>query len=232
MIATVLDIVRRIPPRGHARYRTAQAEHAPREPSVSSKASSATTVPHRLDDGQSTRAYDSLTSVKATSAPLPLRPLTREGFAPFGLVVGPTGTPVRVNEESALRYDAVAHLENLRTTSATLNIAYFDCSPRTLPFDVRVVEKHPMSAQLFVPMNAARYVVVVAAEGETPGQLHAFLAEGTQGIAYHPGIWHHTLMALDQQTAFTCFVWEDGTELDCTVHTLAEDETRRVTIER
>lgn len=164
---------------------------------------------------------------------LALSPLTVANFAEFGhvLVPAPHGEAgVGVNEGTALRYDHIAQIQNLRPISATLNVAQFRCQPRTLPFLVRTLEKHPCSTQLFVPLNASRYVVVVAHGGDTPdlATLAAFLADGRQGIAYHPGVWHHTLMALDGETDFSCMVWEDASAEDCVVRHLAEADVRQV----
>lgn len=169
-------------------------------------------------------------------------PLTEENFAPFGWVAtaNPKGIdPVRVNEGTARRYDRIGLVENLRPDSATLNVASFRCAPRQMPFTVRGLEKHAKSTQLFIPFNASRYVVVVALEisdaaGPTrpdPSTLRAFLATGRQGVAYGPNIWHHTLMALDQETDFSCFVWEDGTPLDCIVSMFDPADQREVRIQ-
>jgi ureidoglycolate lyase len=66
-------------------------------------------------------------------------------------------------------------------------------------------------------MNARRYLVVVAEGNDSPdlATLSAFIAEGTQAIAYHPGIWHHPMIALDAAIDFVCVVFDDGTADDC-----------------
>ena len=68
-------------------------------------------------------------------------------------------------------------------------------------------------------MNAARYLVVVARGGDAPdlATLAAFVASGTQGVSYLPGVWHHPMIALDHEIDFTCLAWEDGTAGDCVV---------------
>lgn len=170
-------------------------------------------------------------------APMLLTPkkLTVASFARFGevLIASPRGEAgVGVNEGTARRYDRIASLQNLRPATASLNVAYFHCAPRTLPFTVATVEKHPFSSQLFVPMNASRYVVVVSLGGDAPDleTMEAFLVEGNQGVSYNPDVWHHTLMALDVETDFSCFVWEDGTPGDCVVTTLAESQRPQVNV--
>lgn len=156
-------------------------------------------------------------------------PLTHEAFSPFGqLIACPGSGDARiVNEGTAERWDDQARCENLRA-QAKLNIATFAARPRQLPFDIVTLERHPYSTQLFVPLHAARYVVVVAEGAETPERIHAFVARGDLGIAYAPGVWHHTLIALDAPASFTCFVWEDGSAGDCEVLDLDASARRRL----
>lgn len=149
-----------------------------------------------------------------------VEPLNARAYAPYGDVV------------SAERDDVSAHEANLGTAArrnfltemvshrpaARLNVASFRCAPRSLEdLGIAMLEKHPASTQMFIPMNARRYLVVVAQGDEAPAlsTLRAFVARGHQGITYHPGIWHHPMIALDAPTDFTCLVWEDGTAGDC-----------------
>ncbi len=155
---------------------------------------------------------------------VPFEPLTPETYAPYGRVLGPEGEDFReVNEGTARRFDRVGDVVNLRP-AATLNVAAFRCQPRAAgPFRLRSLEKHPFSEQLFVPMNSSRYVVVVAQHGgdaPDPKAVRAFLAHGRQSVSYAPDVWHHTLIALDRETDFMCFVWEDNSRGDCVVHAL------------
>lgn len=149
-------------------------------------------------------------------------PLTAAAYAPYGRVLSADRDDVPAkpaNQGTAARRDFLVELANHRP-GARLNLASFRCAPRTgWPMPLVLLEKHPASTQVFVPMNARRYLVVVALGGEGPdlGTLRAFLAGPTQGISYHPGVWHHPMIALDDSTDFTCLVWEDGSEGDCTV---------------
>ena len=114
-----------------------------------------------------------------------------------------------------------------------LNVSVFRCAPRTRwPLAVELLEKHPESTQVFVPMNARRYLAVVALGGDRPdlATLAAFVATGAQGISYHAGVWHHPMIALDSEVDFTCLVWEDGSPGDCTVVHYREDERVEVVV--
>jgi ureidoglycolate lyase len=150
-------------------------------------------------------------------------PLTREAYAPFGDVVmaATHGEPARdANEGTARKREHGSLLVNLRPGRAELAMSVFRCTPfPDFPLPIALLEKHGASTQLFVPMNATRYLVVVAAGGDAPdlSTLSAFVAGGTQGITYRPGIWHHPLIALDRETDFACLVHEDGSDEDCTI---------------
>ena len=162
------------------------------------------------------------------------RPLTREAFAPFGhvLEITPEIGPGRsVNMGTARRHDAMLEIENLRP-NAKLNVAAFRCQP-SVPgkFPVVEVEKHPHSEQLFVPLNATRYMVAVAHGKDAPDldTLEVFVANGRQGVCYGPGIWHQPMIVFDVETDFSCFVFEDGTAEDCIPYVLPAEHV--VTVE-
>lgn len=150
---------------------------------------------------------------------LTVAPLTAEAFAPFGRVVSAGLTSgISANQGSAVRFDHCAPLINTRP-AATPNLTVFRSTPRRLPLDMTLLERHACSTQVFVPMVVSRYFVCVgptAADG-TPdlSQLRAFVCAPGQGIAYAPGVWHHPMVALDAPAEFAMLVWEDGSPVDC-----------------
>lgn len=157
---------------------------------------------------------------------IPVEPLSARAFAPYGAVLSADRDDLSArgaNQGTAARRDHLADLTNPRP-GARLNLASFRCTPRDLStFRVSLLERHPFSPQVFVPMNASRYLVVVALGDDAPDldTLRAFEALGTQGVAYAQGVWHHPLIALDAPTDFTCLVWEDGGPDDCVEHPLS-----------
>lgn len=151
------------------------------------------------------------------------QPLTPSAYEPYGKVImaSPRGEPGAVaNLGTALRYDDVVKVVNDRPTSADLKVKVFRSNP--VPLERRplaLLEHHPKSTQLFIPMNASRFIALVALGGDKPdlSTLAAFVAEGPQGISYAPGVWHHPMLTIDSQTDFVVFVNEDGTPDDCVV---------------
>jgi ureidoglycolate lyase len=135
---------------------------------------------------------------------LPVQPLTRERFAPFGDVIEASDAArhFTINGGNTERYHDLANLQ--AGPKGRVIASIFRGLPRQLPFVVEMMERHPLGSQAFVPLNAQRYLVVVAAAGEAPtaDKLQCFLALGTQGVNYATGVWHHPLLALDHISDF------------------------------
>lgn len=155
--------------------------------------------------------------------------LTAEAYAPFGEVISADRSDVAAkpaNQGTAARRDFLADVATLRP-GAALNVCSFRCAPKTgWPMSVELLEKHPLSTQVFIPMNARRYLVLVALGADAPdlASARAFVASGAQGVSYRPGVWHHPMIALDAPIDFTCLVWEDGSDGDCVVAPLTSGE--------
>lgn len=158
------------------------------------------------------------------------QPLTLDTYLPYGNVImaSPRGEPGRpANQGTARRFNHLAPVVDHRPGEATLNVCVFRAEPRLVfPLSVALLEKHPASTQVFLPMNARRYLVIVAGGGDRPdlATVAAFLASGAQGVSYYPGVWHHPMIALDAPIDFSCLVWEAGTEGDCVEFPYAEGE--------
>ncbi|ERJ19987.1 Ureidoglycolate hydrolase protein [Salinisphaera shabanensis E1L3A] len=146
---------------------------------------------------------------------LQAEPLRAETFAPFGDVIESTTTPNAINQGMGERFADLATLE-LDAEGGRPTISRMRCQPETLPVDLRLMERHPLSSQAFVPVDGQRYIVVVAPAGDVPtaDTLRAFVANGDQGINYRRGVWHHPMIALDRVCEFL-EVHRAGPEANC-----------------
>jgi ureidoglycolate lyase len=140
--------------------------------------------------------------VTAELPALRLEPLTAAAFAPFGEVIEATAAKqvFTINEGTAQRFHDLATLD-CGAADGRVIVSLFRAAPRALPFAVRMVERHPIGSQAFVPLDpATRYLVVVASDpAATP---RAFLVDGGRGINLHRGTWHHPLIALETTRDF------------------------------
>jgi ureidoglycolate lyase len=135
-----------------------------------------------------------------------LEPLAAAPFAAFGDVL-------EVPHPSGRTYFDGA-LGNLRPAARpSLSLARRE-ELSSLPLTARQMERHQFSSQSFVPLEAGRWLVVVAphAAGGGPDmtRARAFLAGPHQGVTYKADTWHHPLTILDRPAAFAVYMWLDG----------------------
>lgn len=158
--------------------------------------------------------YYSIMEIKAEQ-------ITQKLFSPYGDLISTRSdvTPSKANLGYADRFNHLTHLRNLRGEKAEANLCLFSCQPmvKGKTFKITLLERHSQSSQVFIPMSGVKRYLVIVALGATPDlkTLKAFLVSGEQGISYHPGVWHHPLVAMDQISNFACLVWENATSEDC-----------------
>ncbi|KAG0639040.1 putative ureidoglycolate hydrolase [Tuber brumale] len=167
------------------------------------------------------------------------KPITCDNFLTYGHVIGipESGSilgdqtkPVSVNQGSAKKYPCIAAYETTpqdRHPSDT-KISIFVSKPRTeVPgqFDLRVMERHPYSSQLFIPMGVKeeegfRYLVVVSPPWDPKPRMdnvEAFLMHGKQGVSYGVGTWHAPIVVLGKEDVqFAVVVDTNGNPQDDT----------------
>jgi len=175
-------------------------------------------------------------------------PITTEAFALWGQVIEiPSNDPnsILINRGTAQKFSNVGEFVNWRSyasedhpalpdrsnpniTAAKANIAVLHCnSPlMTSKMDVKMLERHPHSSQMFVPLGGddnGGYVVVVAKDkvdgNPDISSLKAFTVKNGQGINYKPNVWHHPMVITGQPMTFLTITHESGVAKDdCEVH--------------
>lgn len=128
--------------------------------------------------------------------------LTRAAFAPYGEVIEMEGrSAYPINEGTTARFH---HLANVEAERGRPIISLFRAQPRGVPIAIRMLERHPLGSQAFMPLQRRDWLVVVAPAGDTPRahELNAFRATGSQGVNYHRNVWHHPLLVLDPDSDF------------------------------
>lgn len=125
---------------------------------------------------------------------IPAEALTAEAFAPWGEVLEATGEPDRIiNEGRCGRWHERGRLD----VEGRGGISIFRSQSVRLPYAFRLVERHPLGSQAFLPMTEHSFLVIVAPdEGGRPGRPRAFLTAPGQGINLARGAWHGVLTPL------------------------------------
>ncbi len=132
------------------------------------------------------------------------QPLTAESFAPFGDIIGlDHSKSFLINEGTTRRYHALAETD-VSDGGGSAILSIFDGERRPWPLEIKMLEKHPLGSQAFIPMEDEPWLVVVGegADKPTVQNCRAFLARGDQGVQYHKGVWHHPLLPLVSKQRF------------------------------
>ena len=84
---------------------------------------------------------------------LTIEPLSSEAFIPFGDVIEASDAARHfpINDGYAERYHDLARVDVASGGGRAL-INIFRAKPRGLPFELRLLERHPLGSQAFVPL--------------------------------------------------------------------------------
>ncbi|MEM1237752.1 MAG: ureidoglycolate lyase [Pseudomonadota bacterium] len=127
------------------------------------------------------------------------QPLTAKAFAPFGDVLDAEGAYDKlINQGLCERHHDRAQLDfGPEVAGGRAGISLFKAEPRTLPYTLDMMERHPEGSQAFVPMSEHAFLVIVAPDADgIPGAPQAFLTQPGQAVNYHRGTWHGVLAPL------------------------------------
>ena len=136
---------------------------------------------------------------------LVVKPLVAEAFEPFGDVIQATDqAEIRlINNGTTERFHDLATVD-VGSDGGQPLMNIFPGQAFAAPFHIRMLERHPLGSQAFIPLDRRPYLVVVASSDgpDKPGVPVAFLASGQQGVNYAKGIWHHPLISLEAVSEF------------------------------
>jgi ureidoglycolate lyase len=129
-------------------------------------------------------------------------PLDAAAFAPFGDVLDASGAPDKIiNAGQCGRFHDRAKLDFGPQGRAGISI--FKAKPRSLPYTLELLERHPDGSQAFIPMSEHPFLIIVAPDvSGAPGMPRAFLSASGQAINLHRGTWHGVLTPLFEPGLF------------------------------
>ena len=64
--------------------------------------------------------------------------------------------------------------------------------------NIKMMEKHPLGSQAFIPMTETTFLAFVAPQDKKPNikKIESFIVPKQTGINYKPGIWHFPLISI------------------------------------
>ena len=106
-----------------------------------------------------------------------------------------------INQGTTTRYHNISKL-SLESKNGNSAISIFSGTPRDLPIEIKIMEKHPIASQSFLPIQDYDWLIVVCEEkNELPdlSTIRCFHVDGDTGITYNKNIWHHPLLVKKKQ---------------------------------
>ncbi|CAF2426245.1 unnamed protein product [Rotaria sp. Silwood2] len=165
---------------------------------------------------------------------LNIEPLTHEAFIPFGDVIETDQRPFRIiNNGSTRRYHSLAQVETAYPADGDRAIiSIFRAQVTKMPLTIRMLERHPLGSQAFVPLLGRPFLVVVAPPTDNSinndkpqlDLIRAFITNGKQGVNYSRGTWHHPILALGNEDDDLLVVDREGSGNNCDEHFFQEHE--------
>jgi len=134
---------------------------------------------------------------------LPIETINQASFSPFGDIIKKTNSnkKLTINQGTTIRHSEISKL-NLNTNNGESYISIFSGKPRKFPIEIKILEKHPLATQTFLPIQNFDWLVVVAQEkNNSPNleSLRCFKINSEFGVTYRTNIWHHPLLVLKKQ---------------------------------
>ena len=123
--------------------------------------------------------------------------ITRGNFKQFGdLISTKKIKPININNGYAKRFDNLCKI-NTSTKKGNTIVSIFSAKKRKFPMNIKMMEKHPLGSQAFIPMKESTFLVFVAPRGEKPNvkKIESFIVPKQSGVNYKPGIWHFPLIS-------------------------------------
>ena len=132
-----------------------------------------------------------------------IQPLTEEAFAPFGEVIDLNKAEnFPINNGMCTRFNDLATVE-LGGEKPRPLVNVFRGKPYELPLHLKMVERHPLGSQAFIPMSKRPFLVIVSEDRDNiPQTPVAFLTKPGQGVNIGQNIWHGVLTTLGEVSDF------------------------------
>ncbi len=130
-------------------------------------------------------------------------PLTQKYFCEYGDVLEIENREhFLINDGMCKRFD---HLSKVTADHGVgqSSISIFRGQPYSLPLEVKLLERHPLGSQAFMPLHSDPFLVIVADDfNGRPTTPKVFFTNGAQGVNIHENTWHGVLTPLFTECDF------------------------------
>ena len=131
-------------------------------------------------------------------------PLTRQKFEEYGEVIEiENARQIPINQGLTTRFHDLCNIDTTDQGGRAM-VSVFRTSPLALPHQVRIMERHPLGSQGFIPTGEVPFYVLVGRDNNplTAENLTLFVTNGRQGVNIKKNTWHHFQIVLNRTQDF------------------------------
>ena len=136
---------------------------------------------------------------------LNIKTITKDNFALYGdLITIRDKSSEDINQNTTQSFFDLANIEILgEDNNVRLNI--FNTKKRIFPLNIDMLEMHPLSSQVFLPMNKTDFIVLVASIDPKPdlNKIECFKISNGDGINFKSCVWHFPLISIQDAKFIT-----------------------------
>ena len=153
-----------------------------------------------------------------------IKTITKDNFSTYGdLISIDDKDSQNINNDTTQSYFDLANIEILGEDSGPrLNI--FCAKKRIFPLDIDMLEMHPLSSQVFLPMNKTDFLVLVTPANPKPDldKLECFKVSNGDGINFKSCVWHFPLISTQNAKYIT--IDKKDAKKNIEIYKFTEDE--------
>ena len=153
-----------------------------------------------------------------------IQKLTKDNFSLYGDVITIRNKDSEgINNNTTQSFFDLANIEVLgEDNNARLNI--FSAKKRIFPLNIDMLEMHPLSSQVFLPMDKSDFIVLVAPINSKPdlNKIECFKVSNGDGINFKSSVWHFPLISI-QDAKFITIDKKDA-EKNINIYKFTENE--------
>jgi len=131
--------------------------------------------------------------------------ITYDNFSEFGDFINPFGKIGEdINLNTTKSYFDLANIEILGDDS-NVRLNLFDAKKRLFPLSINMLENHPFSSQIFLPLGEYPFYVIVCPASKKPiiEDIKIFKIDQGNGVNFKPQVWHFPLISIEDAKFIT-----------------------------
>jgi len=153
-----------------------------------------------------------------------IKKITKENFSLYGdLISIKDKNSEEINNNTTESFFDLANIEILGDDkNSRLNI--FKAKKRIFPLNIDMLEMHPLSSQVFLPITKTNFIVLVTPINRKPDlqKIECFKVLDGDGINFKPYIWHFPLISIEDAKFIT--IDKKDSKKNIEIYKFAENE--------